>query len=358
MELPPQKTAWNETLLIEDEGGALCRLEHIRFGEVWLAGGQSNMELPMTYDREYRRLKRAKLSERIFFYEVPKRYAPIPDTEQIGKQGRWLPCTQETLALWPAVPYYFANKLSELLPDCPIGVVSCNFGGSNLLCWLPKEIVEGDSELRPFDRAYKEHCSQLDWTEYEVRFLSDLSPREKPGFRHLVGEMYLRGEFPPIISRMRWKGDQEPLPSQMDFGPWDSNRPCGLYESMFSTIIGTVLRGVIWYQGESEANAERAPLYTHTMELLVSHWRKVLGAQLPFMTVVLPRFECDIMDNGVLFPEIRNQQRALPEQIDNLYTVEDFASGTAYNVHSPHKRGIGEKLAQESVKVVYSPITR
>ena len=94
------------------------------------------------------------------------------------------------------------------------------------------------------------------------------------------------------------------------------------------------------------------------MELLVSHWRKVLGAQLPFLMVVLPRFECDILDNGVLFPEIRRQQRALPEQIDGLYAVEDYESGTAYNVHSPNKRSIGEKLAQESVKVVYSPITR
>ena len=356
--IPPQKTAWNATIEFVDKNGVLITLRHIRFGEVWLAGGQSNMELPMLYDREFRRLKKAKLSERIFFYEVPKRYAPIPETRKINKQGRWLPCTPETLDRWAAVPYYFANQLSDLLPDCPIGVVSCNFGGSNLLCWLPKEIVEGDAALRPFYRAYEEHCSQLDRAEYEAHFLSDLSAREKPGFRRLVGEMYLRGKFPPIISRMRWKGNQEPLPSQKDFGPWDSNRPCGLYESMFSTIIGTVFRGVIWYQGESEANAERAPLYTHTMELLVSHWRKVLGAQLPFMTVVLPRFECDIMDNGVLFPEIRNQQRALPEQIDNLYTVEDFASGTAYNVHSPHKRGIGEKLAQESVKVVYSPITR
>lgn len=354
IELPPQKTSWDETLFIEDESGALCRLEHIRFGEVWLAGGQSNMELTMPYDREFRRIKKGTLSDRIFFYEVPKRYASIPDTEQTSKQGHWIPCTPETLKTWAAVPYYFANKLAQLLLDCPVGVVSCNFGGSNLLCWLPKEIVEGDAALRPFYRAYEEHCSQLNQAEYETQFLSDLSAREKPGFRHLVGEMYLRGRFPPIISRMRWKGNQEPLPSQKDFGPWDSNRPCGLYESMFSTIIGTVFRGVIWYQGESEANAERAPVYTHTMELLVSHWRKVLGTQLPFLIVVLPRFDCDILDNGLLFPEIRRQQRALPEQIDRLYTVEDFESGTAYNVHSPYKRDIGEKLAQACAKEIYA----
>ena len=114
--IPAQKTSWKETVSFYEENDLLLELKDVKFGEVWLAGGQSNMELPMTYDREYRSLKRNKLPEGIFFYEVPKRYAPVMvDSSALEKQGIWYDCNKETLELWPAVPFYFATKLSEIL---------------------------------------------------------------------------------------------------------------------------------------------------------------------------------------------------------------------------------------------------
>ena len=82
--------------------------------------------------------------------------------------------------------------------------------------------------------------------------------------------------------------------------------------------------------------------------------REKLEKDLPFIVVVLPAFESDIIDNGVLFPEIRRQQRELPKYIENLFAIEDYDSGSSHNVHSPKKRPIGEKLALSAFENIYS----
>ena len=184
--------------------------------------------------------------------------------------------------------------------------------------------------------------------------LLEKANRKKSFLLKAGGDMYMKGRFPSFLSKSVWKNNQKPLESQKDYLPWDAMRPCGLYEYMFRNIEGFVFKGVIWYQGESEARSDRAPLYTYTMQLLVKTWREKLEKELPFITVVLPDFTCDIIDNGVLFPEIRRQQKELPEHIENLYSIEDYESGTPYNIHSPNKRPIGEKLALSALKNVYS----
>ena len=347
--IPPQKTSWGEIIEFVESGSVVARLENVKFGEVWLAGGQSNMELCITYDEEYKRLKKAKLSDRIFFYEAPKRYAPMAPIEG---QGHWYPCNQATLDQWAAVPYYFANKLSEEIPDCPIGIVSCNMGGSNLLCWLPKELIQEDDLLRPFFDAYIEHCSKLDMSSYEKQF-RETQAKQNSGIMGLFGKLYMKGKFPGWVLEKLWKEKQEPMVSQQTYGPWDNCRPCGLYDTMLRPLFGFAFRGVIWYQGESEAKSDRALLYTHTMQHLVACWRKDFSSEFPFITVVLPKFEKDILDNGVLFPEIRRQQRELPQHIPGVYTVEAYESGVPYNIHSPKKRPIGEALARECVQRIY-----
>ena len=347
--IPPQKTSWGEIIEFVESGSVVARVENVKFGEVWLAGGQSNMELCITYDEEYKRLKKVNLSDRIFFYEAPKRYAP---TAPIEEQGQWYPCNQATLDQWAAVPYYFANKLSEENPDCPIGIVSCNMGGSNLLCWLPEEVLLGDDLLRPFYDAYTEHCQGLNMTAYEEQYL-ETQKKQTSGMMGLFGKLYMHGKFPGWMLERLWQGKQEPQVSQTKYGPWDNCRPCGLYENLLRPLFGFVFRGVIWYQGESEAKSDRAPLYTHTMKLLVECWRKDFGAHLPFVTVVLPKFEKDILDNGVLFPEIRRQQRELPRHIQQLYTIEEYESGMPYNIHSTKKRPIGEALVKAAMEQIY-----
>ena len=352
--IPAQKTSWKETVSFYEDNELLLELKDVKFGEVWLAGGQSNMELPMTYDHEYKSLKRNKLPEGIFFYEVPKRYAPVMiDSSGLEKQGIWYDCNKGTLALWPAVPFYFAAKLSEKMPDCPIGIVSCNYGGSNMLCWLPEEQIVNDEKLAGFYDAFEQICASVDMEKYKEELLEKAN-RKKSFLLKAGGEMYMKGRFPSFVSRNLWKNNQKPLESQKDYLPWDAMRPCGLYEYMFRNIEGFVFKGVIWYQGESEARSDRAPLYTYTMQLLVKTWREKLEKELPFITVVLPAFTCDIIDNGVLFPEIRRQQKELPEHIENLYSIEDHESGTPYNIHSPNKKPIGEKLALSALKNVYS----
>lgn len=351
--IPPQRTAWNETIEFVEDDIVLERLDNVKIGEVWLCGGQSNMELNITYDELYKKLKKSDLSKNIFFYETPKRYAPgMESIQKIRAQGQWYPCNKDTLEQWASVPYHFANKLALEMPDCPIGVVSCNMGGSNLLCWLPREIIEEEQQLSKFYEAYVEHCKSLNMESYQNKFYDSLL-KQDTGLIGLFGKMYMKGKFPKWFLDMQWKNNTEALVSQQAYGPWDSMRPGGLYEYMLQPLFGFCFRGTIWYQGESEAKSDRVDIYTHTMKLLVERWRKDFDSNFPFVVVVLPRFEKDILDNGVLFPEIRRQQRELPNHISNLYVIEEYESGMPYNIHSTKKRPIGEALARECLHQIY-----
>ena len=353
--IPAHGTSFKETIRFWEENSLLVELKNVKFGEVWLAAGQSNMELPIRYDREYKKLKKNKLPGNIYYYEVPKRYAPImPHSDVLEKQGTWYGCNRDVLDQWAGVPFYFASKLSQLIPDCPIGIVSCNYGGSNLLCWLPEEKISNDEHLRRFYDAYQQKCSSVDMKEYEKGFLEEAEKRNKNLLFKIGGDLYMKGKIPAFLIKKMWKNHQEPLQSQKEFMPWDAMRPSGLYDYMFQNIEGFAFKGVIWYQGESEARSDRVPLYTSTMKLLVDTWREKLEKDLPFIVVVLPAFESDIIDNGVLFPEIRRQQRELPKYIENLFAIEDYDSGSSHNVHSPKKRPIGEKLALSAFENIYS----
>lgn len=127
----------------------------------------------------------------------------------------------------------------------------------------------------------------------------------------------------------------------------------------------TRLAGVLWYQGESDASAEAAPLYTERMEHLVSAFREDLRApELPFYLVQLGTFANPDTTNEPSWGDVREQQRLLPERIEGTRMVPavDLELDDLIHIGTQGHRRLGRRLANLALADVYgrpspAPIT-
>lgn len=116
-ELPPMEAAAGAELRVSSREGSLC-LQDVGIGEVWLAGGQSNMEFYLRYDAERRE---AGENPQVRFFDVPKiSYEGETEDYDYSDFGFWRPCTRENLDYYSAAAYYFALRLQEDL-QMPVG---------------------------------------------------------------------------------------------------------------------------------------------------------------------------------------------------------------------------------------------
>ena len=201
-------------------------------GDVWLAGGQSNMEFAL------RRVKDAKAEidladyPQIRYYKVPRKYYPeheVPETS-------WKICTPETAPEFAAVAYYFAKNLHKDL-NIPIGIIQLPVGGTTVEAWTSRKLLLSDKDFRPVIERYDSIADAYQPGEYEKiydRYIKSLAEYNK-----------LSAEKKQYIGK-----PTEPM------GKWNFRRPVGLSETMLNVVSPYTLKGFIFYQGESNTHVE------------------------------------------------------------------------------------------------------
>lgn len=124
--LPAQPEGGPYTLRVT-AGNDFLEFEDVLIGEVWLAGGQSNMELELRNSENAEAALENCADPLLRFYNVPKTGVINRNAENAAS---WQESSPENSGVMSAVAYYFAHKLrSELDPDLPIGIVDCYIGG-------------------------------------------------------------------------------------------------------------------------------------------------------------------------------------------------------------------------------------
>ncbi len=298
-------------------------LEDILFGEVWLASGQSNMEYPMgkasggddflENENEYIRVLR-----------VPHRRGLLLETGFEKDDLKWERMQPE----FSAVALYVAADLQENL-DRPVGIIQSAWGGTNCETWTPLPEMKEDPQLAPrveklMEAKYEKKAEEF---EQEVRnydaWVYETSRRKSAG-------------EPP---------SDTPKPALSQYNPQSKNAPSSLYRNMILPFQPFSIRGVLWYQGESNAymHSEYFPLF----QALVNGWRKGFQQDdLPFLFVQLPSYSKD-------FRDMRLVQARLRDSIDNVEMVCAIDCGEEFNGHPKDKSQIGGRLALLSLKYVY-----
>ncbi|MDR0589169.1 MAG: sialate O-acetylesterase [Spirochaetaceae bacterium] len=356
LRFPPMEASSGGRLALFCDGKPVCSFEEVAIGEVWIAGGQSNMEFALCYECRRREVFRRSPDPLLRYFEVPKRSwegqrEGDPFTGgNFAAQGIWLQFSPENAPLFSATAYYFAARLREKLgPGVPVGIISCNWSGSPAFAWIGEEDLRADWELGRFWTEYEGRIKTQDREAYEEAYAKSQAEGRSPLMR-LAFDCYMRGRIPI------WMGDalKKVNPGFFDLqlaGPRDPWRPCGLYATMVSAIAGYPCRGVIWYQGEGDD--ARPEYYARLFALVIRCWRRAWGDELPFIFAQLAAFERDHFQRGDSFPELRRQQELAATTVPRTWMVCTMDLGERYNIHPGNKGPVGERLAAAALAKVY-----
>ena len=277
------------TYRVTIDDGEKLTLENVAIGEVWLCGGQSNMEMPVggypnqpvigSHDDI---VNSANDFLRCFTVARNGSLTPVWDAP-----GKWEIAAPGTTPGFTATGYYFGRLLQRLL-DVPVGLLHCSYGGSSIETWMS---AEGLAEVKP-----------------EQKIPEKLTPEAK---LHAT--------------------------------------PTALFNGMLWSVMGYGMRGAIWYQGES--NRTRYSQYPRLFENMHNDWeaRWQIG-EFPIYFVQLAPYGKSVDRDG---PFMREAQEKIAKTQPRTGMAVLMDVGEELGIHPANKRITGERLAYVALAKSY-----
>lgn len=289
------------------------KVENILLGEVWLASGQSNMEFFVA------KTKSSSYTGVINYPEEIKA-ASYPQIRQIDVanknaaeplqdfKGDWKICSPQTVDTFSAVAYYFALQIYQTT-GFPVGIINSTWGGTAAESWTKKEVLEADNDLAVAVKRYDS----------------------------------LVQNYPTVLaaysnSIANWKLDSLAKPKPVaPVKPNPDKAPFRLYNAMIAPLKPYTLKGVIWYQGES--NADRAYQYRKLFPAMIANWRS------DFNNKKLPFYFVQISPHRSQNAEIRDAQLYTYRTVANTGMAVTTDNGDSLDIHPRNKKLVGDRLS-------------
>jgi len=302
-------------------GPQTIKLDDILVGDVWVASGQSNMEFMMhqaaTADQDLPHADNPQI--RLLVVKKAASEYPLDDIQTDG----WAASSPDTAKDFSAVAWYFAREI-EQREHVPVGVIDSTWGGTPAEAWTRMTALGEDAALAPLFAS---------WGRMTGRE-PDAELREKNKQR-MIDEAEAAGKPAPVF-------------------PWvpvlDSWGPGMLWNGMIAPLTPLPIRGVIWYQGESNSPIERAPLYGRIFRTLIEDWRHEWGiGDFPFLYVQISNFKSTPAED---WATLRDQQLKTLE-LRNTAMAVTIDIGNPDNVHPTDKVDVGLRLARAARVLSY-----
>jgi len=280
--------------------GEVLTLNNILIGEVWFCSGQSNMEMPMRgFDRQPLKgtnniIAKAKAVTPIRMFTTDSKdgkwVRQFNKKPQEDCEGQWLENSSENVANISATAYYFARYVQEVL-DVPVGIIVSSWGGSIVESWMSREAIE------PFK-------------EVNLSILDNDSVVKAP-----------------------------------------NSTPCVLYNAKIAPLTNFTIKGMLWYQGES--NRKNADLYAKLMPAFVKDLRaKWNVGEFPFYFVQIAPFNYEGADSTSA-ARLREVQLQNMNDIPNSGMAITMDIGHPKFIHPVDKETVGERLALWALGATY-----
>lgn len=302
------------------------KIRDVLVGDVWIASGQSNMQFPLKGFTNAPMLDSAKEIAAAHHPEIRllRQKTVASPVELSDQDATWSECTPENAAAFSAVAYFFARRISER-EHVPVGVIDVTWGGTPAHAWISPEGIARENLSSVFQDS-----GTLLRAQAKANVLRE---------RYAAADTALRAAGKQVPARPPIPGDH----------PGNSWIPGALFNGMIAPDLNYAIKGVIWYQGESDGGAVRAPNYDRVFSALIRDWRRRWGqGEFPFLFVQLASFQTSAGQWG----DIREgQRRALGLAQTGMAVALDV--GQADNVHPPDKETVGERLAAASIGVAY-----
>lgn len=290
----PEGSFDKHSITISD--GEPLTVSNVLVGEVWLASGQSNMQMPLKgfpgccTEGGYDEIASARdKADKIRFFTVPltQSYTPV-DTVNAS----WAVPSPETAPEFSALAWHLAKRMSDVL-NVPVGIVSAAYGGAKVESWTPRELLETYPDV-------------------------SLDPK-----------------------------DIEPMVHYL--------RPMLMYNAMFVPIKNYTYKGILWYQGCS--NVSTYQTYAERLEAMVKYWRDEIAiGDIPFYCVEIAPYEYGDPSEKGKAPLLREAQRKAVERIPNsgiICTNDLVKPYERFNIHPSDKAAAGKRLCDLVLNKTY-----
>lgn len=305
-------------IVVKNNGSVFETLEDVVFGELWIASGQSNMQYPLSQEKNGAELfaKNEKLGDDIRVLLVPpvNEYkgstALVPCEPQADIVGAvWVTGNNERIYEMSAVAYYFAKEMTEYL-GMPVGVLNVPLGGSAIASWISRDAIDGDEKVKNLLESYGEYYETDTWDEAQRNLYYDMTCN-----------------------------------FNLKIAPLKSFRPSGM----------------IWYQGETDVILGKSPeQYEWMFDLMQRSYSEYFSCDglLPVVWTQLAAYQYhkangeDLLDMNTGFSEMQKNE-ADSRAVVSIYDVPLTYGKELGAIHPDTKKPIGERMAFSAKALVY-----
>lgn len=306
-------------------------LSNVLIGDIWLCLGQSNMEWPMEKEMHFETEVKNANQPSLRFYNPTYAGKDIYNesfTDSVLTllntksfySGKWAVSDSTTVKQMSAVGYYFGKQILSK-ENITIGLINLAIGGAPIETFVRIE-------------AMKEHNA----------------------FSEKVNENWLVNDALPVWIRERGRQNvgKIQLIHQNELGPNHAFKPGFAFAAGIEPILQMPIKGIVWYQGESNAQElERVNEYAELQKLMIEDYRaQWKQPKLPFYWVQLSSIDT-ARYNSKLWPEFRNQQRLLLDDVEYGGMVVTSDIGAKDDVHPTNKKDVGQRLARWALNKTY-----
>ena len=308
-------------------------LKDILSGDVWICSGQSNMQWPVIRAKDAKKEIAAANYPNIRLFTVRRTVSGKPlDTVH----GKWVKCSPATVRGFSAVGYFFGRELYKSLKDVPIGLIHSSWGGTPAEAWTRHDYLEANPM---FKAILDRHAKRVkDFPQNLEKYKKDMAEYNKK-----MAE----------IKKSKIKPKKRIRRPRYPYSVKHPHRPSGLYNAMINPLVPYGIKGVIWYQGES--NASRAYQYRSLLPAMINSWRKSWNqGDFPFLIVELANFtKAQNKPVNSAWAELREAQNMTATKLPACAVASAIDIGEAGNIHPKNKQDVGKRLKLAALKTAY-----
>lgn len=357
VKLDPVTASSSPSEMTISAGGSQTKVSNVLVGDVFLAGGQSNMGSPLFAAHNAAEVLPQATDDKLRFFNVTKKTAAEPQTDV---EGQWKASDPTNAKDFSAVAYFFAIEIRKSA-NVPVGIVTAPWGGTPIETWMSLDSIKAPPALTnviaKWDKAQEDYAKvKADpklVSDYEAK-LEQWKKEVYPSFTEATKTYNADKAAGKPVGEKPKPAWEEPINPDPMAPPSPSRRPSTpsvSYNAMIAPLSPLALKGVLWYQGE--ANAGRGMEYRELFPRMIQGWRKQWGVDFPFLFVQLPMNGKDpvpVAKDGE--PFLREAQlMTLSEPKTAMAITIDI--GDPNNVHPGDKIDVGKRLSLLARRDIY-----
>ena len=325
---PVQEYGGPHTLTIK--GKNTVTFNDVLIGEVWVCSGQSNMRWEVNQSNDADLEKAAARFPQIRLINVPNLGTQEP---QWNFEGKWAVCSPDSVGDFSAVGYFFGRQIHQTL-GVPVGLVNNAWGGSAAAAWVSREKIAKHPTLKVIHE---------EWLKKEADCKNGTADYEKELARWEAATQAAKNSGAPMPRKPK-------SPEELMTG---NARPGNIHSGVLNPTIGYGIKGVIWYQGES--NSTRAYQYRELFPFLIKSWRDEWAqGDFPFYWAQLADFKAEKSSPSESdWAELREAQTMTMKSVPNTGEAVIINLGEGQDIHPKNKQDVAKRLARWALAETY-----